>query len=185
MGLPLISLQWRTAGPKKAQGSTVLVFCRPCLRGMSRLLAEPSVVIMPPFYHSATSRKKPNVLSSIHVAALLPSVAALLFLLHSSAGVTGHLTYLEAMTSGDEVEPRQEVEDFYQDYQDEDSEDYQLDQKLDLDSLQDILDYSVEVEGREELDEMEEEKFKEKEEEPNIRQFALMISRMLYQLTKM
>ena len=133
---------------------------------------------MPPFYHSATSRKKPNVLSSIHVAALL-------FLLHSSAGVTGHLTYLEAMTSGDEVEPRQEVEDFYQDYQDEDSEDYQLDQKLDLDSLQDILDYSVEVEGREEQEEMEEEKFKEKEEEPNIRQFALMISRMLYQLTKM
>ena len=178
MGLPLISLQWRTAGPKKAQGSTVLVFCRPCLRGMSRLLAEPSVVIMPPFYHSATSRKKPNVLSSIPVAALL-------FLLHSSAGVTGHLTYLEAMTSGNEVEARQEVEDFYQDYQDEDSEDYQLDQKLDLDSLQDILDYSVEVEGREELAEMEEEKFKEKEEEPNIRQFALMISRMLYQLTKM
>ena len=99
--------------------------------------------------------------------------------------MTGHLTYLEAMTSGDEVEPRQEVEDFYQDYQDEDSEDYQLDQKLDLDSLQDILDYSVEVEGREEQEEMEEEKFKEKEEEPNIRQFALMISRMLYQLTKM
>ena len=141
---------------------------------------------MPPFHHSATSRKKSNVLSSIRVAALLPSVAALLFLLHSGAGVTaGHLTYLEAMTSGDEVEPRQEVEDFYQDYQDEDSEDYQLDQKLDLDSLQDILDYSVEVEGREELDEMEEEKFKEKEEEPNIRQFALMISQMLYQLTKM
>ena len=103
----------------------------------------PSVVIMPPFYHSPTSRK-----NSIHVAALLPSLAALLFLLQSSAGVTGHLTYLEAMTNGDEVEPRQQVEDFYQDYQDEDPEYYELDQKLDLDSLQDILDYSVEVEAR-------------------------------------
>ena len=134
-----------------------------------------SVVTMPPFYTSC------KILNSNHFASLLPSL--LLLFLHSGAGVTGHLTYLEAMTSGDEVEPRQLMEDFYEDYQEEDPEYYELDHKLDLDSLQDILDYSVEVEGREE---MEEEKFKEQEEEePNIRQFALMISRMLYQLTKM
>ena len=137
---------------------------------------------MPPFYHSATSRKKPNVLSSIHVAALLPSVAALLFLLHSGAGVTGHLTYLEAMTSEDEMEPSQ-MEDFYQDYQDDDDDpEYYDEQKLDLNSLQDILDYSVEVEGREEVEELEELEVKE---DPSIRQFALMISRMLYQLANM
>ena len=88
------------------------------------------------------------------------------------------------------MEPRQ-MEDFYQDYQEDDPEYFEADQNLDLDSLQDILDYSVEVEGREEVElkekevEEEEEMFKEKGEEPNIRQFALMISRMLYQLTKM
>ena len=144
---------------------------------------------MPPVYNSPNCRrKKPNVLNSIHFAKLLP----LFLFLHCSCGaaVTGHLTYLQAMTSGDEMEPRQ-MEDFYQDYQEDDPEYFEADQNLDLDSLQDILDYSVEVEGREEVElkekevEEEEEKFKEKGEEPNIRQFALMISRMLYQLTKM
>ena len=144
--------------------------------------------MLPPFDNSRSCRrKKPNVLNSIHFAKLLP---LFLFQLHCSGGsaVTGHLTYLQAMTTGDEMEPRQ-MEDFYLDYQEEDPEYFEPDQKLDLDSLQDILDYSVEVEGREEVElkgkEVEEEKFKEKEEEPNIRQFALMISRMLYQLTKM
>ena len=144
---------------------------------------------MPPVYNSPNCRrKKPNVLNSIHFAKLLP----LFLFLHCSGGaaVTGHLTYLQAMTSGDEMEPRQ-MEDFYQDYQEDDPEYFEADQKLDLDSLQDILDYSVEVEGREEVElkekevQEEEEMFKEKGEEPNIRQFALMISRMLYQLTKM
>ena len=141
-----------------------------------------------PFDNSRSCRrKKPNVLNSIHFAKLL---SLFLFQLHCSGGaaVTGHLTYLQAMTTGDEMEPRQ-MEDFYQDYQEEDPEYFEPDQKLDLDSLQDIPDYSVEVEGREEVElkekEGEEEEFKEKEEEPNIRQFTLMISRMLYQLTKM
>ena len=145
--------------------------------------------MLPPFANSRSCRrKKPNVLNSIHFAKLLP---LFLFQLDCSGGaaVTGHLTYLQAMTTGDEMEPRQ-MEDFYLDYQEEDPEYFEPDQKLDLDSLQDILDYSVEVEGREEVELKEkeveeEEKFKEKEEEPNIRQFALMISRMLYQLTKM
>ena len=129
----------------------------------------------PFFYHSETSRRKhPKVLNSILQSAV--AAIATLFLLQSRVAA-GHLTYLEAMTSGDE-----QMEDFYQeDYQDDDPDYYQLDQqKLDLNSLQDILDYTVEVEGREEV-----EKFKEIEEEPNIRQFALMISRMLYKLTKM
>ena len=126
----------------------------------------------PFFYHSVTSRRKhPKVLNSI-----LQSAIATLFLPQSRVAA-GHLTYLEAMTSEDK-----QMKDFYQeDYQDDDPDYYQLDQqKLDLNSLQDILDYTVEVEGREEV-----EKFKENEEEPNIRQFALMISRMLYKLTKM
>ena len=132
----------------------------------------------PFFYHSETSRRKhPKVLNSI-----LQSAIATLFLLQSRVAA-GHLTYLEAMTSGDEqMEADFYQEDFYQeDYQGDDPDYYQLDQqKLDLNSLQDILDYTVDVEGREE-----EEKFKEIEEEPNIRQFALMISRILYRLTKM
>ena len=86
------------------------------------------------------------------------------------------------MTSEDEMEPSQ-MEDFYQDYQDDDDDpEYYDEQKLDLNSLQDILDYSVEVEGREEVEELE---VKEVEEDPSIRQFALMISRMLYQLANM
>ena len=86
------------------------------------------------------------------------------------------------MTSEDEMEPSQ-MEDFYQDYQDDDDDpEYYDEQKLDLNSLQDILDYSVEVEGREEVEELEELEVKE---DPSIRQFALMISRMLYQLANM
>ena len=88
------------------------------------------------------------------------------------------MTYLEAMTSQDEMEPRQ-LEDFYQDYQDD--PEYHEDQKLDLDSLQDILDYSVEVESGEEEEGLE----VEKSQDPSIRQFAFMISRMLYQLAQM
>ena len=128
---------------------------------------------MPPS-NTATKRKL-NILSLIH------STLFLLFL--HSGEVTGHLTYLEAMTSQDEMEPRQ-LEDFYQDYQDD--PEYHEDQKLDLDSLQDILDYSVEVESSEE-----EEGFKlkvekvEESQDPSIRQFAFMISRMLYQLAQM
>ena len=128
---------------------------------------------MPPS-NTATKRKL-NILNSIH------STLFLLFL--HSGEVTGHLTYLEAMTSQDEMEPRQ-LEDFYQDYQDD--PEYHEDQKLDLDSLQDILDYSVEVESSEE-----EEGFKlkvekvEESQDPSIRQFAFMISRMLYQLAQM
>ena len=129
---------------------------------------------MPPFYTSC------KILNSNHFASLLPSL--LLLFLHSGAGVTGHLTYLEAMTIQDEMEPSQ-MEDFYQDYQDDDDDPgYYDEQKLDLNSLQDILDYSVEVEGREEVEELEAE---EVEEDPSIRQFALMISRMLYQLANM
>ena len=94
--------------------------------------------------------------------------------------MTGHLTYLEAMTSQDEMEPRQ-LEDFYQDYQDD--PEYHEDQKLDLDSLQDILDYSVEVESSEE--EVGLELKVEESQDPSIRQFAFMISRMLYQLAQM
>ena len=86
------------------------------------------------------------------------------------------------MTSEDEMEPSQ-MEDFYQEYQDDyDDPEYYDEQKLDLNSLQDILDYSVEVEGREEVEELEELEVKE---DPSIRQFALMISRMLYQLANM
>ena len=91
------------------------------------------------------------------------------------------MTYLEAMTSQDEMEPRQ-LEDFYQDYQDD--PEYHEDQKLDLDSLQDILDYSVEVESGEEEEGFEVEKVEESQD-PSIRQFAFMISRMLYQLAQM
>ena len=123
---------------------------------------------MPPS-NTATKRKL-NILSSIH------STLFLLFL--HSGEVTGHLTYLEAMTSQDEMEPRQ-LEDFYQDYQDD--PEYHEDQKLDLDSLQDILDYSVEVESGEEEEGLE----VEKSQDPSIRQFAFMISRMLYQLAQM
>ena len=139
---------------------------------------------MSPFYTSF------KILNSIHFALLLPSLL-LLFLLHSGAEVTGHLTYLEAMTSQDEMEPSGQMEDFYQDHQDEDDdpeEYYDVGQKLDLDSLQDILDYSVEVEGREEVEERKENKEKQlnkEEEDSSIRQFALMISRMLYQLANM
>ena len=122
---------------------------------------------MPPS-NTATKRKL-NILSSIH------STLFLLFL--HSGEVTGHLTYLEAMTSQDEMEPRQ-LEDFYQDYQDD--PEYHEDQKLDLDSLQDILDYSVEVEsGEDKVEKVEE------SQDPSIRQFAFMISRMLYQLAQM
>ena len=97
--------------------------------------------------------------------------------------MTGHLTYLEAMTSQDEMEPRQ-LEDFYQDYQDD--PEYHEDQKLDLDSLQDILDYSVEVESSEEEEDLELKLEKvEESQDPSIRQFAFMISRMLYQLAQM
>ena len=104
------------------------------------------------------------------------------------------MTYLEAMTSQDEMEPRQ-LEDFYQDYQDD--PEYHEDQKLDLDSLQDILDYSVEVESSEEEEDLELKVEKEEEglefkvekveesQDPSIRQFAFMISRMLYQLAQM
>ena len=129
---------------------------------------------MPPS-NTATKRKL-NILSSIH------STLFLLFL--HSGEVTGHLTYLEAMTSQDEMEPRQ-LEDFYQDYQDD--PEYHEDQKLDLDSLQDILDYSVEVESGEEGEEGLELKVEKVEEsqDPSIRQFAFMISRMLYQLAQM
>ena len=129
---------------------------------------------MPPS-NTATKRKL-NILSSIH------STLFLLFL--HSGEVTGHLTYLEAMTSQDEMEPRQ-LEDFYQDYQDD--PEYHEDQKLDLDSLQDILDYSVEVESSEEEEEGLEFKVEKVEEsqDPSIRQFAFMISRMLYQLAQM
>ena len=123
---------------------------------------------MPPS-NTATKRKL-NILSLIH------STLFLLFL--HSGEVTGHLTYLEAMTSQDEMEPRQ-LEDFYQDYQDD--PEYHEDQKLDLDSLQDILDYSVEVESGEEEEGLE----VEKSQDPSIRQFAFMISRMLYQLAQM
>ena len=123
---------------------------------------------MPPS-NTATKRKL-NILNSIH------STLFLLFL--HSGEVTGHLTYLEAMTSQDEMEPRQ-LEDFYQDYQDD--PEYHEDQKLDLDSLQDILDYSVEVESGEEEEGLE----VEKSQDPSIRQFAFMISRMLYQLAQM
>ena len=126
---------------------------------------------MPPS-NTATKRKL-NILSSIH------STLFLLFL--HSGEVTGHLTYLEAMTSQDEMEPRQ-LEDFYQDYQDD--PEYYEDQKLDLDSLQDILDYSVEVESGEEEEGFEVEKVEESQD-PSIRQFAFMISRMLYQLAQM
>ena len=114
----------------------------------------------------------------------MSSIHSTLFLLFLHSGeVTGHLTYLEAMTSQDEMEPRQ-LEDFYQDYQDD--PEYHEDQKLDLDSLQDILDYSVEVESSEEEEGLE---FKvekvEESQDPSIRQFAFMISRMLYQLAQM
>ena len=126
---------------------------------------------MPPS-NTATKRKL-NILNSIH------STLFLLFL--HSGEVTGHLTYLEAMTSQDEMEPRQ-LEDFYQDYQDD--PEYHEDQKLDLDSLQDILDYSVEVESGEEEEGFEVEKVEESQD-PSIRQFAFMISRMLYQLAQM
>ena len=123
----------------------------------------------------------------------MSSIHSTLFLLFLHSGeVTGHLTYLEAMTSQDEMEPRQ-LEDFYQDYQDD--PEYHEDQKLDLDSLQDILDYSVEVESSEEEEEGLELKVEEglefkvekveESQDPSIRQFAFMISRMLYQLAQM
>ena len=74
------------------------------------------------------------------------------------------------MTAQDGREARQ-LEDFY-DQDDQAPEDHDGEQELDLNSLQDILDYNVPVEGEVE------------EESPDIRQFALMISRMLFQLAQ-
>ena len=132
----------------------------------------------PFFHHTETSRRKhPNVLNSISQSAV--AAIAMLFLLQNR-GAAGHLTYLEAMRSGDEQMEADFFQEYFyrEDYQDDDADYYQLDQqKLDLNSLQDILDYTVEVEAREEVE-------KEIEEEPNIRQFALIISRILYRLTK-
>ena len=97
---------------------------------------------------------------------ILPSVFLLLL-----AGATGHLTYFEAMTAQDGMEARQ-LEDFY-DQDDQAQEDHDGEQELDLNSLQDILDYNVPVEVE-----------VEEEENPDLRQFALMISRMLFQLAQ-
>ena len=118
---------------------------------------------MAPICNNKRAKWTPSVFGP---SKILPSVFLLLL-----AGATGHLTYFEAMTAQDGMEARQ-LEDFY-DQDDQAPEDHDGEQELDLNSLQDILDYNVPVEGE-----------VEEEENPDIRQFALMISRMLFQLAR-